>query len=236
MRLPSRVILCFASAVFALFGVLEGADLTFTPPKGLCVLSGSPRSEKPIVVAALARLNSRFSNACTLLSDQMEDPFSSSSQGVWRVHSLTASMGYWIDISSDGSEVTFRGIDLSSNLSWGQARAATTGISETSRVNVVKSVVDRVIEQFPFVGFVDGTKFFAWTKLGSMKVHAVRRKNSERHPFLPFLLESETEVVAGNGGVLTRLEDERGWKMSPGKDFQASSERLWLQSSVGDRP
>ncbi|MDB5038274.1 MAG: hypothetical protein JWQ35_1802 [Bacteriovoracaceae bacterium] len=229
MRLPTRVILCFASLLIFLASFRAfSTEISFRAPKHECVLAPSTHVDRAVASAALAQLNGRFHNSCNLLPDLVDGPFSDASMSIWKNQSGTSFLGFWLDIPPGGKEMILRGIDLKSLLQFGQARASIVGLSDFAGGSVAKSLVEQVIGQYPFTGYIENNGFFTWAKGPVVKVIAVKREETQRHPFLPYLFDIPTLPIKNSFMVLDKSEG--AWKLEVASNFHPSlGERLWLK-------
>jgi hypothetical protein len=234
MRLPISIQLCFAFAI--LFASLEKLEaLSLSSRNTECALALSSRVDKAIQATATVWLNSRFHDACALITDTMDDFFSDAAAKEWKEKAKDAIVGFWIDLSPDGVEVTIRAIDLASMLQWAQTHVSVIGLNDRALGNILRNRLDRILDDYPFVGFVEPERFFGWASGNRTLVYAVKRTSVVRHPFLPFLLDVDTKPIADLTGVLVHDEARKKWSLDFDQERPLPNERIWLKSGIEPR-
>jgi hypothetical protein len=197
-----------------------------------CALALSGRVDKAIQNAALTRLNARFHDSCYLATDTMDDFFSDAATAEWKEYAKTSTFGFWIDLVPDGSEVVVRAVDLPSQLQWGQARISVISLSDKAVGTLLGDKLDRLIEEYFFIGFIENNEFFTWTKNSRLRVYAVKRTGVTRHPFLPKLIDIPSKEIPSISGVLALDEGKKKWSLTIEKEVKLSNDRIWLKSGI----
>lgn len=197
-----------------------------------CALAISGRVDKAIEMAALSRLNARFHDACVLTSESMDDFFAETTMSEWKELGKSFSLAFWIDLVPDGSEVVVRAVDLASQLQWGQAKLSVISLSDRVLGNLLGEKIDRLVDEYPFVGFIENNEFFSWTKNPRLKVYVVDRLKAVHHPFLTKLLRITSKEKPGASGVLAQDEVRKRWVLTFEKDVALTPDRLWLKSGI----
>jgi hypothetical protein len=212
----------------------------FYIPVPFCVIAQTSRIGEEISQTIASRLTTRFHAPCKRLTFPMDLPFSDRSKSLWREQSPSASFGFWADLR--GSEIIVRAFDLSVSdekvnetlLEWANFKMSIASLPmETLRTNLTAKM-DHLIDEYPFVGMIEPSGFFAWTTRATTDVSIVKRTGVHRHPFLPMLFDYL--FVAEKNTEATLKKDSEGFmqiQFSKMNSFDPRR-RLWLKE-VSDR-
>lgn len=231
LGLLSRVIL-YPAFLLQIFFEDTFASINLAQRKGECALALSSRVDKAIETAALTRLNARFHDSCFLATESMDDFFTDAAVNEWKELGKSTTFGFWIDLSIDGSEVIVRAVDLASQLQWGQAKISVVSLSDRALGNLLGEKIDRLVDDYFFVGFVENNEFFSWTKNSRLKVYGVHRNEVRHHPFLPKLIDIRSKEIPAMSGLISTDEGRKKWELAFDKEVKLPTDRVWLKSGI----
>lgn len=123
-------------------------------------------------------------------------PFDFTDGGYWGSSEKSFVVGLWLYQSKDGRSFTVRGLDFSSHLQFGMAKAVTQNLTSDSVRDTIMDLTLQVLRQTHMVGFLKRKTMFIWdTSIETLEAHYERE--GVRHPLLPKILsQNDSEVIA----------------------------------------
>lgn len=212
--------------LFAAFLSISVHAYDFKIPDRFCLISSSLNASLEALTSTQSILNNRLGAKCERASETWGHPFLE-----LKKYSSDPSLVFvfFVDKDLKTSDLVIRGLDPQISLQWGIVTARIEGLSAGSQRAVLEDAIDRLIRQFPFVGFMDDKKFFTWATEDISQLQFFRIKSYERHPFLPQILAFSREAGSRAGWALEH--NDGVWSlMAPSKPGLSAknSGRLWL--------
>ncbi len=227
MKLPGCVILCFCFFIPSLFAI----SWSYKRPDSFCLFILGPEVSDDLAVAVETAFQKRLRIKCLRLSVRMDDPFSSSSQILWKNYSDSFVFGFWLGVDTMKKNYLLRGLDMKDLLEFGVRRSSGHSLGSGGMASMADQLVKAVIDQYPYSGFVEGDRFFAWSSDDSLWVDAVKRGVAQRHPFRPALMDFSTLSPAGTAGKLIRSRDGKHTLSIFANLPTLPKEKIWLRPS-----
>jgi hypothetical protein len=233
MTLGVKTLLLFFVSYVPVSALAE--TLKYTIPQNYCLVLRSERMAESVFKSAISRLQEHFSGACRIGMLKMEDPFSENALNLWKEEQQNSELAFWFDMSKDGKDALIRGLDLTlpSRFEFSSVRVTLVGLSDNIIDQVVRNAITEVLESLglpteTIVGYVHRGQFFTWAKREPKRVTLVRRTGTERHPFLPVILQYSLMSAGAGNGILTP-EGEKAWRLDLSDNSRRfGAEKLWL--------
>ncbi len=208
--------------------VTFGADkqLTFTSPPKLCSIFLTRSVNVEVLQAFQAAWALRMNEPCTQSEKIFERPFELSQRknflGSAKIFAV------WIDQPRTGEEVIVRSFSPESGLQWGFAKARVGGLGASSLETIMSELIEELLDQMPYIGFIEGSHFFVWSKAPLFKARIVAKVPHEKHPYLPVQKDPVGPPLVDFD--ITMEKQEHSWTMivPPGKKLPPTDSLQWL--------
>jgi len=200
----------------------------FEAPKGFCRLAASSAVSSEMLQLVETAIFDRLSLKCDL-SDRKWGVAQDEINKMTLSERRRTPFFFKVELDAVTGDLVVRALEGESGWQWGIVSARVDGLSASSQRAVLEDSIRRLIEQFPFLGFIDGETFFTWAEEEAKGLQLMRIQDRRLHPFLPAILTFQTEPAARGGWRLERSSEK--WSLvapSSPKLKKGDQGRLWL--------
>lgn len=229
----------FLAVIFQSLGAAESSSASLAVSQtSSCLLARSQRVSDDLAASLRDALENSAAAQCKLLDSTLEQPFFSGSDSLWGNADSKMVLGLWLTRSIDGRELVVRGFDFESKLQFGMGKATTHNLTSDSAQETFLELINDVLEQFPYIGYLEGQEFFSWglkrvvrqsrQNMATVELHSTHE--FKRHPFLPIQLENEKSSYSMGKAVFR--DDHLMFSKALSKELHRAldeKKRLWLK-------
>ncbi len=208
---------------------LSGAEAFFSLRQKFCLTAHSVRTQNDVLVLANEALEKYLKQKCEILKEPVANPFSIDSRKRIRDEFSSSVLLFWLDEKSQDGEFLMRAIYLNPFLQFSMIKEKLpAGFSSESlqvKSEILTQKVSQLMEDLPFIGFVDGEGYVLWNSTSPFKF---ARDRFEPHGLLPLLLEWKPVEWKSAAG---RIESDQrlGLKYPDREKLQLP---LWMQKTT----